>query len=733
MPIEDLVFGDDQPKENPWQHDRLGFAPFAKRIFNVVVRMQAPNGYVIGLHGRWGSGKSTVINFIDAYLQKHNEEAEDEASKVTRIDFRPWNVSGHQDLIVAFFKVLSEELGPKESWWQRKYKGFFRWIGGTTDGLVDAAATVALTVDPSGGVASGFAGNLAKKSVNSMLGRFLEDPSLQTAYQNLRLQLGSSGRKFLITIDDIDRLQPTEVRDIMQMVKTVGRLPNVIYLLAYDREIVWNALDGEAKQNGPRYAEKIVQQELELPLPSRNALFAILDHEIKFLTGGTEDGSRWQWIVREGVRRWVKHPRDVMRLSTALKFTWPALEGEFDAQDLLAIEGIRLFDPILFEWIRLNRDFLFNEGRFFMGQDEERKALIEALQKRLPEIDVDSAMKLLSLLFPSQGKWFEQHHVGSEDHVDAHDRRGMANAASFDSYFQLHLSQDAMPNAALNELFKMETVADAYQLLLPYTDGQTSRGAHMAGEVLNDIRFRLASKKAPEPTTALLGALFKLGEEINAIPWSGGMGRLEGPGQLQYLVKDMLKFWGAEAGGANLIRAFEDNLAPIDAVFYFQRGRELDIFPNIGKSTAVISKETFDALGAILVEKFRTAAADGTLTNGHEIFSIVRSWTYLADASEPKKWVEDNLPANPAFAARVAKDLMTASSSGEGIEYRLRELPDPAIYDLDVLRHATDHHLSGQAINAADRNLLERLKMGLDRMAEGNMPRSLEQDLGEED
>jgi predicted KAP-like P-loop ATPase len=60
---DEYILGDDQPKKNPWQDDRLGYAPFAERLANVIINMNIPNGYVIGLHGRWGSGKTTIVNF----------------------------------------------------------------------------------------------------------------------------------------------------------------------------------------------------------------------------------------------------------------------------------------------------------------------------------------------------------------------------------------------------------------------------------------------------------------------------------------------------------------------------------------------------------------------------------------------------------------------------------------------------------------------------------------------
>ena len=43
-------------------------------------------------------------------------------------------------------------------------------------------------------------------------------------------------------IDDIDRLQPDELCDLFKAIKGVGDLPNVIYLLAFDHEMVAQTL-----------------------------------------------------------------------------------------------------------------------------------------------------------------------------------------------------------------------------------------------------------------------------------------------------------------------------------------------------------------------------------------------------------------------------------------------------------------------------------------------------------
>jgi predicted KAP-like P-loop ATPase len=456
-----FTLSDDRPKENPWIEDRLGFRPFAERLAKVVLGLCAPNGYVIGLHGEWGSGKSTALNFIKAILEKHNQEAQAELDRICVIDFRPWMVSGHQDLVGAFFKVLSENVANKKDRRRKKWRRALRWFRSTTDPLLDAVAKVGIVADPSTGVASGTVVKVAKTSLNQMIDRFLDDPSLQAAYDALRKSLVASGKKFFVTIDDLDRLERPEIRSIMQMVKTVGQLPNVIYLLAYDRAIVWAALDEGISADGgrPSFAEKIIQQEVELPSPEKEALLRILDSELEFLIGSTRNDVRWHYIVRDGVRRWMRHPRDVMRLSNAVKFSWPALKGEIDPQDLFAMEGLRLFDPIAFDWVRWNRDFLFTEGRFRYSTNAEREAVGKAVRDCLPERTREQTLWVLIALFPSQEKWITGTRlIGDEPDWEIVKRRGIGSPAGYDAYFSLFPSPNAIPKATIDAV--MEKLSD---------------------------------------------------------------------------------------------------------------------------------------------------------------------------------------------------------------------------------------------------------------------------------
>jgi predicted KAP-like P-loop ATPase len=57
----------DRPLTDP-ACDRLGYAPFAERLADAILRLPSDEGVVIALHGAWGSGKTTALNFVRHFI-----------------------------------------------------------------------------------------------------------------------------------------------------------------------------------------------------------------------------------------------------------------------------------------------------------------------------------------------------------------------------------------------------------------------------------------------------------------------------------------------------------------------------------------------------------------------------------------------------------------------------------------------------------------------------------------
>jgi predicted KAP-like P-loop ATPase len=92
----------DHPITEPHQ-DMFGFDPFARAIAASIAALRNPEGLVIGIHGPWGSGKSSAVNLIKYHLGSGVLAG---TAGLTRIEFNPWWFNGADSLALGFFREL---------------------------------------------------------------------------------------------------------------------------------------------------------------------------------------------------------------------------------------------------------------------------------------------------------------------------------------------------------------------------------------------------------------------------------------------------------------------------------------------------------------------------------------------------------------------------------------------------------------------------------------------------
>lgn len=716
---------DDSPRSDPETEDELGYKRFAERVAEALAGIDAPNGYVIGLHGRWGSGKSTVLNFVKYYLKKLDKAGLPGARDMLRVDFAPWIISGHDDVVSAFFKILGEAIAEPEDRRSGRLKRVVRWFRKDTDRTIDAIAKIGVIADPSGGLLSGVGSVVAKRSLGAAMDQWLSEPTLQAAYEALVRKLRQRCGKIVVFIDDIDRLTGEEIRTIMQMVKSVGRLPNVIYVLSYDRSIVWGALDDLSARNDgdPSYGEKIVQLELDLPVPNRAKLLRILDREVGPLIRKSPNNFRWHILLTEGLQRWIKLPRDVVRISNAAKFVWPGLRDEVDSQDLLIMEGMRLFDPDLFAWVRTNRDFLLRQGRWQIVQDTDHKAFGRRFLDTLGAERQDR-VEVLCTLFPGIRQHLsERTFVADDPYSTLLVKRRIAVPSAYDAYFSLFPLEDALAKAELDAFVAhfadqpyMESVAREL------AERRSGDGGSMVGDLLEQVRYVLKTDPAVRPTEQLLRALFEVGDEILGLN-DDRMLVLGAGAQLSSLVKDVVAGIGDEAARPILLDIFsKTESVAFSADFWVDRGRELRVFKDEGSTReGPLSMETFEALGPSLKELIERKVDSGEVVAAPVYFDILRSWAKLASPQVARDWVSKTSLSDGHVLAKVAFGLLSYSSGeGGGREYFYRRDPVSELYDLDVLLEASEIWAGSADLDQEEQARVLALRDGLRRRKAGD-------------
>ncbi|MBK8092143.1 MAG: hypothetical protein IPK32_09230 [Verrucomicrobiaceae bacterium] len=328
----------------PAEIDLFGRRPFADRVAETMISRPLGDPLVVSIIGEWGSGKSTAMRYVKDRLAV--------LGKCKIAEFNPWRFSGEDVLIFELFSALVKAIDPELevlTAWQGIKNGLAKHM----DALKSMAGAFAdLQSAGSGALATGALGFLSGQ--------------LRTQIEEVRAQarahLEKSKWRIIVLLDDIDRLEASEILTLFRLIKLTADLPNTTYLLAMDEDhvsqIIGQRIDGDSK-TGRSYLEKIINVRLSLPsIPDyklRDYTFKLLCEVIPQsghrLTGG--EATRCTKIFDHLCMPMVTTPRKAKSLANAYRFALGMLPvGELNPVDLMLLESIRLLRPALHETIR---------------------------------------------------------------------------------------------------------------------------------------------------------------------------------------------------------------------------------------------------------------------------------------------------------------------------------------------------------------------------------------------
>jgi KAP-like P-loop domain-containing protein len=108
----------------------------------------------------------------------------------------------------------------------------------------------------------------------------LDNRPLEFARTKLEKRPKKLKRNLLVVIDDVDRLEPEQIRTVIRHLKANASLPGVIYLLLYQRKTVEGAFDASSSGGGASYMEKIVQVPFDVPTVEGGRVGTIVLNEL---------------------------------------------------------------------------------------------------------------------------------------------------------------------------------------------------------------------------------------------------------------------------------------------------------------------------------------------------------------------------------------------------------------------------------------------------------------------
>ncbi|RKH73216.1 KAP family P-loop NTPase fold protein [Corallococcus aberystwythensis] len=362
----------DKPIILPEQ-DLYNRVSFAEALAQQVSDLEHYESIVIALVGGWGTGKSSTLNLVRNSLERR---------KLRVLRFNPWLFSGTTQLVSAFFEELAAQFREQGS---EKFLN----VGKKLDGYGKALAP--LRILPIFGTALGEGANTlqATAEIAKRIGG-ASDSSLEKQKQDLESLLQGVNERIVIVIDDIDRLRGEEIRDVMKLVRLAADLPNMTYILSFDRERVEQALGG-AEVSGRAYLEKIVNVTFDIPSIRKSELAGALSRQLKYVLPESFDGENdfhYKAIFRDVLLPLIRTPRDIKRYINALPLRLSIASQEVAISDICAMEAIRIFLPDLFKHLADHVDLLTNvvspPHSMLAARELETTALLEWIESSLP-------------------------------------------------------------------------------------------------------------------------------------------------------------------------------------------------------------------------------------------------------------------------------------------------------------------------------------------------------------
>ena len=613
----------DRPSTDP-QEDLFGHAPFARNLADSICRYPGGDGLVLALYGPWGSGKSTVLNYVKYYLEQKPEQ-----ERHVVVEFNPWWFSGQENLARAFLGQLQAVLPAKSE----KFKKLGALLG-------DFAEGIGGVVDLSG-MTGGVAGKLVKLIVMLTKRKPKDVPVLKSEISKI---LREAEKRILVIIDDIDRLTPEETRQLFTVIKAMADFPNVIYLLALDRKAAVQAIKKQSGLPGKRYLEKIIQVPFELPPIDRVALHEALDKRLNEVLGGVADGlfdqSYWANVYHDGIYPMIQTPRDVVRFTNTLSVTYPPVRGEVNLVDFIALESLRVFLPGLYDTVRTNPErFTDHSHNDLLSEYEEHtaQAFFEQWTKKIPEKSLASTRAMLERIFPKIG----QDNYGPEWLAEWRRNLRACHPHVFPIYFRLSVPTWAVSRSEMMTLLSLAGApTDFGNALVTAREKRRPDGQSKARALLERLMDHVEKDIPDENIPPVIQALLDVGDTLIDPAEERGTFDVGNVVRATRPVYHLLKRLAVNQRAGELEPAFRLGNA-VAVQLNLLKALDEEVTKSKGsEENTLLAGDDIGRLKAVWLERVRKLSSEASFLDHPKLPRLLAAWRHWTSEAEVRAWCD---------------------------------------------------------------------------------------------
>jgi predicted KAP-like P-loop ATPase len=396
----------------------------------------------------------------------------------------------------------------------------------------------------------------------------------------------------------------------------------------------------------------------------RGALFQRLEEVLGNLPDGTFDQSYWTNVYHDGIDPLIKVPRDIVRLTNTLLVTYPAVAGEVNVVDFIALETLRVFLPNVYNLIRSNPERIAGHGRDQGNGGEGRDApgFRQVLIEKVPEQVRESTINMLERIFPKIGQMEYGH-----DWLSGWRRSLRAcHPDLFATYFRLSLSPGSISRNEVESLLVLAGAPEKFgQALLQAKEVKRPDGTSKARAVLERLMDHVSEDISLEHAPGVVQALLDVGDLLidpaddrGMYDMGGNITRCTRPayhllkrieeGKRESTLAVAIAAGHAIVVQARLLRALEEEVV-----------KEKSDDP-------LLSLGAVEKIKEIWVDRVKELSAQEDFVSKPELSSVLRCWLNWGDKEDVKAWASRVIVTDHALFRLVGQFLQHTRSNTVG-------------------------------------------------------------------
>lgn len=496
---------------NRKEEDKLNRTNFVETLSSTIMNYHKTECLTIGLVGRWGSGKSSIINMVKTELDYEH---------LIFINFNPWNFSTQDNLYQQFFNLLTSEIEKLQFgdkfWIQKKIQTInkqrkkaseiYKEGDETLRQYYESKKSMPKRIKRKYRIYKNYPNYIIKKT-RTLLN--LEDKNvLNKYYKNIKnnssLHLNipfigytydfSEGHKeynsalnlkkrcneyfrdlnyrFIVVIDDLDRMTGDEINQILILVKSLADFDNFIYILSYDKEVVVKSINSVPEEYKSEFLEKIIQLQFVVPESSPIRFNEMVINELKpiyekCLKDNINTPNKFS-ILLKYIEPFLKNIRDLKRYINEL-ISYSEFTREINVTDAFILIALHTFEYKIYLKLKNSESILLEGWNLFLKEDEEIKKMLNdflnELEPLVEHIKSNELNMILKYLFPIFERKDQAIGRSEKTGFNWHKENRICSGKFFKRYFTLTLEKHESSSILLSYFLKLEDSDEIYHII----------------------------------------------------------------------------------------------------------------------------------------------------------------------------------------------------------------------------------------------------------------------------